>query len=48
MTVTETQYQNPSAVEKTEPWKLWKTKSRLPIAPKVRLPRANAQRLQSL
>ena len=33
MTVTETHYKNPSAVEKTEPWKLWKTKSRFPIAP---------------
>ena len=33
MTVTETHYQNPSAVEKTELWKLWKTKSRFPIAP---------------
>src|SRR5579859_453981 len=33
MTVTETHYQNLSAVEKTERWKLWKTKSRFPIAP---------------
>ena len=33
MIVTETHYQNPSAVEKTEPWKLWKTKPKFPIAP---------------
>src|SRR5216684_9392525 len=33
MTATETHYRNPSAVEKTEPWKLWKTKNRFPIAP---------------
>ena len=33
MIVTESHYQNPSAVEKTERWKLWKTKPGFPIAP---------------
>ncbi len=32
-TATETLYRNPSAVEKAEPWKLWKTKSGFPRAP---------------
>ena len=33
MTATETPYRNLNAVEKAEPWKLWKTKNRFPIAP---------------
>ena len=33
MTPTETPYRSPSAVEKGEPWKRWKTKSRFPSAP---------------